>query len=390
MSLSDKAPIGMIQKGSRAKILFIQPGYAHYRYSLFDMLHKNHDVTFVFARNRVRYPSQLPPDSGWNVLFLNRENNPLWILKLVRYIFTLKPEVIITSISGSSQAIASLLAGKILRIPVILWSLSWDTSRFRKGYPHWRNFQRALRVKWTTDNADAIVVGGTRSRAFNTKISPEGKPIFTAYQSAEDQSLMPGMKDNISGEKPRSDRITILYFSRIVEYKGLDILIRAFSSIEKEHENVNLIIGGDGPFREYCENLSRTLQVKNIIFHGNIHNEDAWKLYRNSDIFVLPCSGRNGTEAWGLVINEAASMGLPVITTDAVGAGGDLVKDGINGYVVKAGSFSALLRAIEKLISDKSARDCMGKESRRLFVNINNYEKMYEGFDSAVRSVIAL
>ncbi len=387
MKVHVENPLRINRKRNKAKIVFVQPGYAHYRYPLFDMIHRNHDVTFIFIRSKSIYPSRLSPDPEWNMLFLNGENNPFWILKLLKHIFTLKPEVIITGISGSLHTIVSLAAGKILKIPVILWSLSWDTSGFRRNYPYWKNFQRNIRVTLSTKNADAIVVSGSRSREFNRKISPEGKPLFTAYQSTEDQSLAPGMGTNVCNGKARSDSITILYLSRIVEYKGLDILIHAFSCIEKEYENVNLIVAGDGPFREYCEKVSHTLKVKNIIFYGDIQNEDAWKLYQKADIFVLPCSGKNGTEAWGLVINEATSMGIPIVTTDAVGAVGDLVKDGINGYVVKAGSVSELLRAIKRLISDETMRECMGKESRRLFEGINSYEKMYEGFNSAIRSV---
>ncbi len=232
-------------------------------------------------------------------------------------------------------------------------------------------------------------MAGTKSKEFNKQISTKRKPIFAAYQSTEDQSLMTGIGTNSTSRRACSDNITILYFSKIVEYKGLDILIHAFSEIEIDYENASLIIAGDGPFRESCESLSDKSKVKNIIFYGNIQNEDAWKLYKKADIFVLPCSGKKGTEAWGLVINEAASMGIPIITTDAVGATGDLVKDGVNGYVVKAGSVSALLLAVKTLISDKAMRDSMGKESRKLFESVNSYEKMYEGFNNAIKSVIA-
>jgi glycosyltransferase involved in cell wall biosynthesis len=375
-------------KLNRAKVLFIQPGYAHYRYSLFDLLNKNHDVTFVFIRNKTIYPSRLPPNPEWNMLFLNRENNPFWVLKLAKHIFTLKPQVIITAINGSYQTIASLIVGKILKIPVILWSLSWDTSRFRSSYSYWRNFQRDIRVKWSAKNANAIVVAGTKSREFNERISPRGKPIFTAYQSTEDHFLMTEVETHSTGRKTRSDKITILYLSRIVESKGLDVLIRAFSEIEKNHKHVTLVVAGNGPFRNYCEILAKHLMVKSISFYGDIPNEDAWNIYEKADIFVLPCSGRNGTEAWGLVINEAASMSLPVITTDAVGAVGDLVKDGINGYVVKAGVPAELRLAIEALINDKAKRERMGKKSRKLFESINSYKKMYDGFNNAIYSVI--
>jgi glycosyltransferase involved in cell wall biosynthesis len=378
----------IIRKPNKTKVLFIQPGYAHYRYALFNLLHKNHDVTFVFIRNEATYPSKLSPNPEWNMLFLDGGNSAFWVLNLAKYIFKIKPRVIITSVNGSYQTIISLITGRILKIPVILWSESWETSRFFSNRPYWKNFQHNIRIKWTTKNANAIVAGGTQSKKFNKQIAREGKPIFTAYQSTEDQSLMERIQLPTTSKRAYLDELTILYLSRIVEYKGLDILIRAFSEIEKNCEHTNLIIAGDGPFREYCENLSKTLRVKNITFYGAIQNEDAWKLYKKADIFVLPCSGRNGIEAWGLVINEATSMGLPIVTTNAVGAVGDLVKDGGNGFIVDAGSVSELRFVIEALISDETKRNRMGKESRKLFESINSYQKMYKGFNNAIKSVI--
>jgi len=376
------------QAPNKTKVLFIQPGYGHYRFPLYDMLHKNHDVTFVFIRSEQMYPSRLLPNPEWNKVFLDCTNSAFWVLKLAKLIVTIRPHVIISSINGSCQTVTSVIMGRILQIPVILWSISWDTSRFDSGRPYWRDVLSKRVVKWTTRNADAIVAGGKKSKKFNKKMAPAGKLIFTAYQSTGDLSLMTGIHTRAANKINHIDGITVLYFSRIVEYKGLDILIHAFSEIEKGSKHARLVVAGDGPFREYCESLSRRLAVENITFYGGIQNEDAREFYKEADIFVLPCSGKNGTEAWGLVLNEATSMGLPIVTTDAVGAAGDLVEDGINGYVVRAGSASALRRAIEKLMADEDERQRMGRESRRLFESINSYKKMYEGFNSAIHEVV--
>ena len=117
-------------------------------------------------------------------------------------------------------------------------------------------------------------------------------------------------------------------------------------------------------------------------------SEEAWKYYSVADIFVLPDGGKGGIDGWGLVINEAASMNLPIVTTYAVGAADDLVINGLNGYVVQPGNISGLHNALEKLIKDKALRTQMGKESRRLFESINDYKKMYHGFHEAIKHVI--
>jgi len=364
-----------------ANILFIQPSYAHYRRGLFDLLHKDHNVTFVFLRKKSTYPSKQSTNPDWDMIFIEKKR--FWILSLIKQIYHQKPQAIITSINGSYQSIISIFLGKLYKISVILWSLTWTTP-YRLDRPYWKSLIQDIRGKFTVRCADALVVSGVRSKKFNQHIAQDDKPIFVAYQSTVDQSLF---VDNAMQKNSYPKNVSILYFSRIIQLKGLDILIRAFAELEQVKQNVRLSIAGDGPFREYCEKLARELNVQNIMFWGAVANEDAWKYYFEADIFVLPNSGRGGTDAWGLVINEAASMSLPIVTTDAVGATGELVKDGLNGYVVRAGDVLALRSALEKLLSDKSKREKMGKESRKLFETINNYNRMYNGFNDAIKLV---
>jgi len=64
--------------------------------------------------------------------------------------------------------------------------------------------------------------------------------------------------------------------------------------------------------------------------------------YKLADIFVLPTR----EDIWGLVINEAMAYGLPIVTTNKCNAGLELVKNGINGYIVQVGNVEELRCAI--------------------------------------------
>jgi glycosyltransferase involved in cell wall biosynthesis len=88
------------------------------------------------------------------------------------------------------------------------------------------------------------------------------------------------------------------------------------------------------------------------------------------------------------VVNEALSMSLPVVATEAVGCVPDLVQDGRNGYVVAPGDVGALRQALQRLVEDRPRRQQMGKESRAIFEEFNSYEKEYGGFDAAIRFVL--
>ncbi|MGP8324095.1 MAG: glycosyltransferase family 4 protein, partial [Methanosarcinaceae archaeon] len=174
---------------------------------------------------------------------------------------------------------------------------------------------------------------------------------------------------------------------RIVRLKGVDYLIKSFSLIEKKIGNAFLVIVGDGPFREECENLAEELEIKNIIFAGYMDINKT--LYYNAcDVFVLPTIFLSGAcDCWGLVINEAMAFSKPIVTTDAVGAVEDMVKEGCNGYVVKSKDVQELCESICKILSNPKLAEAMGGNSRKIFEEKNVYRKMVDTFVNAIEYV---
>lgn len=67
-------------------------------------------------------------------------------------------------------------------------------------------------------------------------------------------------------------------------------------------------------------------------------------LYAGHDVLAVP----SRYDGWGMVVPEGLASGMPVICSDQVGAGHDLVKSGINGWICKAGSVEALSCAIQE------------------------------------------
>ena len=371
-----------------AKILFIQPAFAHYRREIFDRLHARHDVTFVFLRGSPDAPCGEVGNPDWRRITLESEKNRFWLFRLLVVMLRQRWAVIITSINGSPQTILSIIVGRLRKIPVVLWSESWGAPYRSIGAPWWKRAYRRARTRWTTARAGAVVVAGSRSKEYHQTLGVDSGRLFVAnYSTIDMRSLI--ATDFANGLPGCSGHaVRILYFSRVVKSKGLDVLIRAFAEIEKLGNDVHLQVVGDGEFRPYCEKLAGDLQVQNIRFHGAVPNEEAWKYFKQADVFVLPCSGKGRGEGWGLVINEAMSMSLPIVTTEAVGAVADLVNNGVNGYVVAPGDADDLRKALERLLFDEHKRESMGRESRRLFDGFNDYGKMHEGFENAIQHVL--
>ena len=106
-------------------------------------------------------------------------------------------------------------------------------------------------------------------------------------------------------------------------------------------------------------------KISNVFFVGFKQKEELSQYYAISDLFVLPST----QEVWGLVLNEAVACGLPVITTDKVGASTDLIKDGVNGYVVESRNAEHLCDAMKKVLLDPEVRSRMGKASKEIIEN---------------------
>ncbi len=373
------------------KIVVVHPAYAHYRRELFDRLHQNYDVTFIFLQGR-NCLSHQSPRPEWKCITLDKKHTHWWAVDLVRLLLQQRPAAIITSANGSPQALLSILVGKFRRIPVVLWSESWGTSERWLVSPWWKKWKKwygQMRVKWSTTGVDAVIVSGTRCREYHRGLGVAEKKMFFSPQSTIDHRSLacPDQSDPVP--RPEERAVNILYFSRIVRYKGLDILLQAFAGMVISHPEAHLLIVGDGPFRKDCERLRNERRIPHVYFLGFVPNEEAWRYYHQAHIFVLPCSGKDHPEAWGLVVNEALSMSLPVVTTEAVGCVPDLVQEGRNGYVVPPGDVEALRQALRKLAEDPPLREQMGKESRAIFEEFNSYEKECRGFDAAIRFVLA-
>jgi glycosyltransferase involved in cell wall biosynthesis len=124
-----------------------------------------------------------------------------------------------------------------------------------------------------------------------------------------------------------------LYVGRLIEVKNIKLLIDEFN-----RNGHSLTIVGKGVLEEKLKADAQS----NITFMGFIDNENLGTVYQNHDVFVLPSK----SETWGLVVEEAIYWGLPVIVSDRVGCGIDMVKDLGTGKIFESESMDSLHSAI--------------------------------------------
>jgi len=367
------------------KITFLQPGYAHYRDQLFDILSNKNNIHYIYENSINIYPGSKKPNININYNFLNKKWFIKWI-DLVRYLINDNPDIVITSVANDFRTLLAYIYTRVFRKKLILWLEQWREPNYPKLSI--KGFLGRIRnniSKYIILNSDALVVVGTASKKYALSLGKKESKIFFSLQCSNDiRTNCNKINENIGNKKYK-----FLFLSRIIPLKGLDVLIKAFSTLERERDDVELIIGGEGSYKESCEKLANILNIKKITFLGAIDPDKIGEVFSNSNVFVLPSYNiKNSGEGWGLVINEAMSMGLPIITTDAVGASYDMVDSGKNGFVVDNGSQIELYTAMKKIL------DCdiyqMGCFSRKIFEEKNNYSRMAQGFTDSIAYVSSL
>lgn len=157
--------------------------------------------------------------------------------------------------------------------------------------------------------------------------------------------------------KERYGKPIILFFGRLIYYKGAEYLIEAMNSIPEAH----LVMVGKGTLRESLE-LMASKGIGNISFIPYLSEEDLVAMYHACDIFVLPSV--ENTEAFGIVQLEAMACGKPVISSDLPTGVTYVNQDGVTGLVVKKRSSQELVRAIKYLLENETIRQELGNTAK--------------------------
>ena len=149
-------------------------------------------------------------------------------------------------------------------------------------------------------------------------------------------------------------RPIVLFLGRLVGYKGVDVLIRAASSL-----SVHVVVAGDGPMRnKWMAQASAIAGRATFEFPGALSDSDVKAWMHAADALVLPSITR--AEAFGVVQLEAMASGTPVISTNLPSGVPWVNRHGETGLVVTPGDVSALRSAIETLLADAPLRSRLG------------------------------
>lgn len=169
-------------------------------------------------------------------------------------------------------------------------------------------------------------------------------------------------------------------------FKGVDILLKAVSLIDKDKWSLN-IVGNGGLKQKYIENAKKLGILENIKFLSGVDNNELAKIYRNSDLFILPSINQN--EAFGIVLLEAMASGLSVIASDLPGVN-SVFNEGEQGFFIKPNDVEDLKVKIASFINNKEDILQKGKNSRKLTLEKYDFAKIGVKLDNIYRALLFL
>lgn len=179
-------------------------------------------------------------------------------------------------------------------------------------------------------------------------------------------------------------RPIILFASKFEARKRAGDLLAAFDILRARghlQSKPYLLFVGDGAQRAELEAQAQSAR-SDVRFLGFRNQSELPAFYDLCDVFVLP----SVSEPWGLVVNEVMSVGRPIIVSSEVGCGPDLVKNGLNGYVVPSGDVHGLAEALEKILGEPARVISMGHASKEIIAGWSFHQDL-EGMKAALHAL---
>lgn len=212
-------------------------------------------------------------------------------------------------------------------------------------------------VRWFVQQADGCIASGVNAKEYFLHLGVKEKNITIVPNTVNTDVL----SKQIAQSKKRAaeirkqhkiplDNKIILYVGQFIHRKGVDVLLRAFKKLHDSH--ATLLLVGYGEDLDIYKAMIATLGIERVqIISGESKNNVA-DYYALADCFVLP----SREETWGLVVNEALSAGVPVVVSDRVGSGADLVIEGKTGYIFQSENVDQLADRLATCLSNKEVR----------------------------------
>lgn len=230
-----------------------------------------------------------------------------------------------------------IMGERIWKKPLYWWRRL--NPRFARGVKRFNNTANRANVHYLSI--------GTYAAGDVQRIGAYGDHMWTWAYFADVASLPPQPRTN--------DQIRILWVGRMLNWKHVDLLLKAVARVFHEPNFGGLVLVGAGTEKSRLLKLARKLKLGDkCIFQEPVATNRVRELMRQADVYVLPS---NRYEGWGVVANEAMSEGAVLVANEQAGASRILVDHGRTGFLFHDNDVAGLAIILQTLIDDASLRE---------------------------------
>lgn len=329
--------------------------------------------------------------SGYRYRIFSQENASFSLLEQLRIGRSLLPwalkdrEIPLLLMGWFSELIWFIWFFRILlKMPVIVVSETTIMSFNATQKPKWRTWL----LSWLLRHSSANLFIGKRNYEFLQKMGVKKEKLFYVPYSIDNQRFSVEF-EKISPERKQlcldygldPNIPTYLFCGKFITKKRPLELLDAFLAAGLEDKSQLLFIG-EGVLRKKLENEIKSRNLRNVHILGFLNQSKMPLAYVLGEILCLISAP---TETWGLVVNEALACSRPVIISDTIGCGPDLV-DETNGWVTHLDDRHKLTETLISAFDHRSDWSKIGKKGK-LKVKNNTFQSMAEGVMCALKYI---
>ncbi len=232
----------------------------------------------------------------------------------------------------------------------------------KRASPH-RFRPAGMAVRTVLRAADLIVAqsSNTASNAltyYGTDLQPKLRIVPLPFDPPPADYLVGGRDAARTEAGVGADDFCLVSVGRLIARKGYDRLIL---SLLRLPDTVRLVLVGDGPLGPELRSLAASNGLGGrVIFAGRVSERDKYRRLLAADCYVLS----SHHEGFGIVLQEAMCVGLPIVATSH-GGQRDILTDGENALLVDDNEPQTLASAVQRLMADAALRQAMAQSNRR-------------------------
>lgn len=315
---------------------------------------KEVDLSIIYARGLTADRKAL----GWEVRPISAPTHtlrtPRSILEAMRLAWRDRRRIhIVSGIWAEPAFFAALLVLRLTRSKYLIYAEAPEFVKFKGAKPPKKGVAERIKAigkrtlgRWLATGAVGLLAISRFSASYFATIGISKDRIFPFgyFRKATvkvDSGSTASPKDNA--------KIDLVFVGRPEPLKGVDLLMEMLIKFIPDYPDLHLTLIGDGAHRRnYEEFASQNGLANHVNFLGTRPSSQIPTYLATMDALVLPTRG----DGWGIVVNEALSVGIPVIVSDQCGAA-ELIQHKVNGYIFHSGDAEDLSRCLADFLGNR-------------------------------------